>query len=388
MSGKIQILEFNLNTVTKNPSILIIAKRGSGKSFLSRDLIYHFRNNPGGIVISPTDSLNTFYRYFFPDSFIHYDAKDTILDKIIARQKKIMRNTDVDPSAIVVFDDCISSKQMQNSNNKFVKIFTNGQKHCLTTILTAQTPQSVTSNLRTNADYILLLKEDSEHNKGVLWKNYGTMFATYEDFVRTFDECTANYGTMVIDNKKSTSNIQEKVFWFKSKDRTFDFGSEEFNNLHLRCFNPRFAMNLPAPKANLSLKANFFAKLDPVNMFGYFINPDKIREQLKLENDDSPVVPDELNMFNNEPNISDDESSILYDELRTHNDEPNISDDDTSMLFDEPSVRNDKPRALANPSLKIAYSDDTYQLSATLLNLSDHKLVQMFCEHIVELKRE
>jgi len=38
--NKFQILEFKLSSMVINPSIVMIAKRGSGKSFITRDIIY------------------------------------------------------------------------------------------------------------------------------------------------------------------------------------------------------------------------------------------------------------------------------------------------------------------------------------------------------------
>ena len=49
---KFRILEFRLQDMVKNPSIVMIAKRGSGKSFITRDIIYHYRHIPGGVVIA------------------------------------------------------------------------------------------------------------------------------------------------------------------------------------------------------------------------------------------------------------------------------------------------------------------------------------------------
>ncbi len=58
--NKFEILEFKLDKMVIDPSIVMIAKRGSGKSFITRDIIYHYRHLPGGVVIAPTDRLNSF----------------------------------------------------------------------------------------------------------------------------------------------------------------------------------------------------------------------------------------------------------------------------------------------------------------------------------------
>ena len=45
---------------------------------------------------------------------------------------------------------------------------------------------------------------------------------------------------MVIDNRKPSENIMEKVFWFKAKDRKFSFGSKTFKNLHKKYYDPGY----------------------------------------------------------------------------------------------------------------------------------------------------
>ena len=64
--NKFQIMEFKLSTMVDHAAIVMIARRGSGKSFVCRDVMYHLRHIPGGAVIAPTDKMNSFYKFFFP----------------------------------------------------------------------------------------------------------------------------------------------------------------------------------------------------------------------------------------------------------------------------------------------------------------------------------
>ena len=112
--NKLQITEFKLNTMVEHAAIVIIAKRGSGKSWVTRELIYANRHIPGGMVISPTDKMNSSYKKFFPDIYIHYDITEDILNKVLLRQSKMMEKQKtkkklgkkVDPSGILIMDDC------------------------------------------------------------------------------------------------------------------------------------------------------------------------------------------------------------------------------------------------------------------------------------------
>jgi hypothetical protein len=246
--NKFQILEFKLSQMVPFAAIVMIAKRGTGKSFVTRDVIYHLRHLPGGVVIAPTDRMNSFYKFFFPDLYIHYDIKETILKKILVRQSMMIekerdkkkQGKKVDPSGILIMDDCLAKKKSWAKDENILEILMNGRHYKLTYILTMQTPLGITPDLRLNFDYVFLLKEDSAINKKKLWDNYASMFDTLTAFNKVFGECTKDYCVMVIDNRKPADNIQEKVYWFKAKERKFCFGSKTFKNLHKKYYDPNF----------------------------------------------------------------------------------------------------------------------------------------------------
>lgn len=247
--GKFRILEFTLDSMVSDPSIVMIAKRGSGKSVVTRDILYHYRKMPGGVVIAPTDRMNSFYKYFFPDLYIHYDITEILLKKILTRQslmiekmkEKKKKGLKVDPSSVLVMDDCLARKRSWAKDESIMEILMNGRHYKLTYILTMQTPLGITPDLRLNFDYVFLLKEDSTINKKKLWDNYASMFETLHAFEKVFSKCTENYCCMVIDNRKPSDNIQDKVFWFKAEfNRKFTFGSKEFVELHKKYYDPEF----------------------------------------------------------------------------------------------------------------------------------------------------
>ena len=54
------------------PSIVMIAKRGSGKSVVCKHILSYFKDIPGGAIIAPSDEANPFYADFFPNLYIHH----------------------------------------------------------------------------------------------------------------------------------------------------------------------------------------------------------------------------------------------------------------------------------------------------------------------------
>jgi hypothetical protein len=268
--NKFKLLEFKLETMVPHAAIVMIARRGSGKSWICRDIMYHLRKIPGGIVIAPTDRMNSFYKFFFPDLFIHYEIKDTILSKILLRQtlmiekqkEKLKKGLKIDPSGILIMDDCLAQKKSWSKDTNIAEIMMNGRHFKLTYILTMQTPLGITPDLRLNFDYVFLLKEDSAINKKKLRDNYASIFPSQIAFDKVFAKCTSDHCCMVIDNRKATDTIEEKVFWFKAKDRKFSFGSKTFIGIHKKYYDPDFRRkgiaNLMANTGLLTRKKNDF----------------------------------------------------------------------------------------------------------------------------------
>lgn len=274
--AKLQIAEFKLDAMVINPSIVMIAKRGSGKSYITRDIIYHYRHIPGGIVIAPTDRMSPFYKFFFPDLYIHYDIKETTLKKTLLRQtlilekqkQKAKEGKKIDPSGILIMDDCLSKKKTWAKDDSILEILMNGRHYWLTYILTMQTPLGITPDLRLNFDYVFLLKDDSTINKKKLWDNYASIFPSITAFDKVFSKCTDDYRSMVIDNRKPTNNIQDKVFWFKAVERQFSFGSQNFRNIHKKYYDPNYRVK----QQNTYLQGNLLMAKKKANELDFKID--------------------------------------------------------------------------------------------------------------------
>ena len=85
MDETIVVNKFDLNSMVKNPTILLNAKRGSGKSVCIKHLLWYFGNvlhYPAGILCSKSESVDPFYQDFFPDSFIYDSCSDELFTKI------------------------------------------------------------------------------------------------------------------------------------------------------------------------------------------------------------------------------------------------------------------------------------------------------------------
>jgi hypothetical protein len=213
----------------KSPMIVIIGKKDTGKSFLVRDILYNTQDcYPIGTVISGTEVANEFFQHMVPSRLIYDKYSPDIITKVIRRQLmlKQQRNnariaggseTTMDPRAFLILDDCLyDSTWIREESTRYV--FMNGRHIDLTSMITMQYPLGITPNLRTNVDFVFILRDNYLKNRRILYENYAGMFPTFDMFCQFMDQCTENYECLVICNGVQSNKLEDQVFWYKASD--------------------------------------------------------------------------------------------------------------------------------------------------------------------------
>ena len=222
----------------KGPVVVLIGRRDTGKSFLVRDLLYHHQDIPIGTVISGTEAGNGFFSEHVPKLFIHDEYNTAIIENILKRQKTVLKQvkkeldaykrTSIDPRAFVILDDCLYDNKW--TKDKMMRLlFMNGRHWKIMLIITMQYPLGIPPNLRTNIDYVFILREPYIANRKRIWENYAGMFPTFESFCQVMDQCTENLECLVINNNAKSNKLQDQIFWYKAQNHgNFKLGSKEF----------------------------------------------------------------------------------------------------------------------------------------------------------------
>ena len=229
---ELQIKKFNMNKITSDKVVVLIGKRNTGKSYLVKDILYHHKNIPVGQAISGTEAANEFYGSIIPKVFIHEEYTAQIIQNIIKRQKlmveKLKKNPNMDPRVFLILDDCLYDNSW-TKNTDIRSIFMNGRHYKILFLLTMQYALGIPPNLRTNIDYVFILRENYVSNRKRLYEHYAGMFPTFDMFCQVMDQCTENYECLVIDNNAKSNHLVDQVFWYKAPERPdFKCGAREF----------------------------------------------------------------------------------------------------------------------------------------------------------------
>jgi hypothetical protein len=267
-AARLQLKKFNIQNMVNHCTIAMVAKRATGKSYLTKEIMFHKRNIASAVAISRTEKLNSFYSDFIPDSYIYSEYTSDVLTRIYERQSQMNEDNKVrikngkkekDDSVILIMDDCMSSKGTWLKDPNIMELFFNGRHHHLSFILTMQYAVGIPPEMRSNFDYIFLLAEDSINNRKRLYEHYASMFPSFDIFQQVFSEVTDNYGVMVIDNRVHSKNITEKVYWYKAKTvPTFKVGCKKFHKYHTESYDNDWNKRLPIfdPTEMMSKKRN------------------------------------------------------------------------------------------------------------------------------------
>jgi len=240
----LQLKKFDMKWITfkpdenKGPVIVMIGRRDTGKSFLVRDLLFHQQDIPIGTVISGTEAGNGFYSKHVPKLFIHEEYNTVLIENVLRRQKTVLKQMNkekesygrstIDPRTFVILDDCLYDQSW--TKDKMMRLlFMNGRHWKIMLIITMQYPLGIPPNLRTNIDYVFILREPYLTNRRRIWENYASMFPTLESFCSVMDQTTENYECLVINNNSKSNKLNDQIFWYKAENRpNFKLGSKEF----------------------------------------------------------------------------------------------------------------------------------------------------------------
>ena len=240
----LELRKFDMRSITfdpkenKGPVIVLIGRRDTGKTFLVKDLLYFHQDIPIGTVISGTEAGNGFYGKLVPKLFIHEEYNSVLIENVLRRQRAVMKQCNhemevykkvsIDPRTFVILDDCLYDNTW--ARDKLMRaLFMNGRHWKVMLIITMQYPLGIPPNLRTNIDYVFILRENSLANRKKIWENFASMVPTLESFCSVMDQTTENYGALVLNNNAKSNKITDQIFWYKAEDRPdYRLGAKEF----------------------------------------------------------------------------------------------------------------------------------------------------------------
>lgn len=234
---EINIKKFNIKKLQPDRIILIVGKRGTGKSTLVYDILsYLSKEFDAGCGMSPTPDSQDMMRQFMPDSCIYEEYDQDKITEIVDSIDKLNKNK-IFPRIFIILDDCMFD-QSTLKTTAMRKLHYNGRHLKILFVNIAQYTMDVPKSLRGQIDYIFALREPNIEFRTNLWRNFFGMFPKYEDFSLAMDKCTSKNECLVMDNTVKSNNIEDCVFWYKAKinPKPFMMGNRNFWKIHYHLY--------------------------------------------------------------------------------------------------------------------------------------------------------
>ena len=234
----LKIKRFNPQQLKPDRICLFVGKRGTGKSTLLRDIMYHMRGYIDvPTAMTPTEDSAEMFESCMPASCVHRDFHEGTVDRIIAHQRKAAKKKKEPRHVLLVLDDMGFDKKVLKGKN-MRDLFMNGRHYSVTLCLTLQYCIDMGPDLRSQIDYCFCLREPIISNRCKLWKYFFGGFSHFQDFCSVFDTCTANNECLVIDNTIKSNNLADFIFYYKASIDipSFRLGMPQIWKLHSRFY--------------------------------------------------------------------------------------------------------------------------------------------------------
>lgn len=238
---EIKLKRFDPKKIDPCRTCMIIAKRGTGKSVLIRDIMWHLKDKlPFGMCMSGSEIGNGFYGEMMPKSFVYDDFDENACQKLVMRQQYMVQQKKRNPESFLILDDLMTESKKIVKDQSIRTIFLNGRHFKLLFIMALQYSMEINPTIRANIDYVFVLRENIIANQEKLWKHFFGVFPNVHSFIQTMNACTQDYGILVLDNTSTSNKIEDCVFHYKaSMHPKFKLCSEKVWRIHRQVYNEK-----------------------------------------------------------------------------------------------------------------------------------------------------
>ncbi len=202
-----------MNFEILNKTLLVVAKRNSGKSQLIRYLILLHKNQFDKVfLICPTEGVNSFYSDIIEKRNIHINYDEAFIKNLIDTMTRANSNQPKDKrqNVLLILDDCISDATIKTSK-PFELLFTRGRHINISIIFISQyLKAAITPVIRNNIDFCLFSQVNAQGLK-LIFDEYNYNLSK-QDFYDLFQKATKDYGFLVINNNSVKNGDIDEIY--------------------------------------------------------------------------------------------------------------------------------------------------------------------------------
>ena len=241
---KLKLTKWDPSTIKPTSTILLIGRRGTGKSTLMRDLASHFARQGTidlALGMSPTEESSESMGSFLHPELIYNEYREDVIVNLMAIQKRQWKRGHGSHVQLYLDDVCYDKQILRTKTMR--ELFMNGRHRRLGLVLCMQYCMDMPPDLRSNVDVVIAARDSIHSSRSKLHTNFFGFFKSYDEFSVTMDATTNNYEVMVLHNNKGTpsNDIEDCVHWYRASPQLepFRLGHGAFSTLHTRYYRDR-----------------------------------------------------------------------------------------------------------------------------------------------------
>lgn len=188
-------------------SMIIVSKRNSGKSYLTKHLLKMFMNEKklfDYVVLSSSTASMTDDFDCLPKKAIQDDFSTSKINKILEHQKK-SKESKTPKQCLVILDDTIGAKIDTEFRTNLDLLFSRGRHYNTSILFISQYIKNyISTTIRNNIDYLIF----SVNNYNVLKVIYDLVVfdGNIKEFIKFVNEYTKNYTFLIYNNLNYSEN--------------------------------------------------------------------------------------------------------------------------------------------------------------------------------------
>ena len=214
-----ELKKFNLKeklSIDPASTILIVGSRRTGKTFYSKYLVNAIKPLYSLIIVFSHSKFEKEWNEVVEEDMIFDHYNPDIIGLIVKRNKKIIKSCpDINPNALIIFDDVIDDKSLKK-DQMLDMLFTRGRHLHIGVIFNTQYLYALSKDMRVNTDIVIVTMQSNLQALEILYESYGIIKKS--EFITLINQYTENHRVFIIRNDKLSNNPLIKYQWDRGKN--------------------------------------------------------------------------------------------------------------------------------------------------------------------------